>query len=55
VLFVCLKNGGKSQVASGLMRKFAGNTVAVDSVLEGAMPGRGGGWVHQSIASHQQG
>ena len=27
VLFVCVKNGGKSQMAAGLMRKIAGDTV----------------------------
>ena len=27
VLFVCVKNGGKSQMAAGLMRKIAGNAV----------------------------
>ena len=32
VLFVCVKNGGKSQMAAGLMRKIAGDTVTVDSV-----------------------
>ena len=31
VLFVCVKNGGKSQMAAGLMRKAAGDTVEVDS------------------------
>ena len=31
VLFVCVKNGGKSQMAAGLMRKIAGDTVTVDS------------------------
>ena len=37
VLFVCVKNGGKSQMAAGLMRKIAGNTVTVDSA--GTDPG----------------
>ena len=37
VLFVCVKNGGKSQMAAGLMRQIAGNTVAVDSA--GTQPG----------------
>jgi arsenate-mycothiol transferase len=37
VLFVCVKNGGKSQMAAGLMRKIAGNTVTVDSA--GTKPG----------------
>ena len=37
VLFVCVKNGGKSQMAAGLMRKIAGTTVAVDSA--GTKPG----------------
>lgn len=31
VLFVCVKNGGKSQMAAGLMRHVAGAAVAVDS------------------------
>jgi arsenate-mycothiol transferase len=31
VLFVCVKNAGKSQMAAGLMRKIAGNTVRVHS------------------------
>jgi arsenate-mycothiol transferase len=31
VLFVCVKNGGKSQMAAGLMRAAAGDTVRVDS------------------------
>jgi arsenate-mycothiol transferase len=29
VLFVCVKNGGKSQMAAGLMRKIAGDSVQV--------------------------
>ena len=37
VLFVCVKNGGKSQMAAGLMRKIAGDTVTVDSA--GTKPG----------------
>jgi len=37
VLFVCVKNGGKSQMAAGLMRKITGNTVTVDSA--GTKPG----------------
>jgi arsenate-mycothiol transferase len=37
VLFVCVKNGGKSQMAAGLMRKSAGDTVTVDSA--GTRPG----------------
>jgi len=37
VLFVCVKNGGKSQMAAGLMRKIAGDTVTVDSA--GTEPG----------------
>ena len=37
VLFVCVKNGGKSQMAAGLMRKAAGDTVTVDSA--GTQPG----------------
>jgi Low molecular weight phosphotyrosine protein phosphatase len=37
VLFVCVKNAGKSQMATGLMRKIAGNTVRVYSA--GTKPG----------------
>ncbi len=37
VLFVCVKNGGKSQLAAGLMRKIAGATVDVYSA--GTRPG----------------
>jgi arsenate-mycothiol transferase len=37
VLFVCVKNGGKSQMAAGLMRKIAGDTVDVHSA--GTRPG----------------
>ncbi|MBE7193071.1 MAG: low molecular weight phosphatase family protein [Gordonia polyisoprenivorans] len=37
VLFVCVKNGGKSQMAAGLMRKEAGDTVEVHSA--GTKPG----------------
>ena len=37
VLFVCVKNGGKSQMAAGLMRKAVGDTVTVDSA--GTKPG----------------
>ena len=37
VLFVCVKNGGKSQMAAGLMRKIVGDTVTVDSA--GTKPG----------------
>lgn len=37
VLFVCVKNGGKSQMAAGLMRKVAGDGVVVDSA--GTQPG----------------
>ena len=37
VLFVCVKNGGKSQMAAGLMRKVAGDTVQVYSA--GTKPG----------------
>jgi arsenate-mycothiol transferase len=37
VLFVCVKNGGKSQMAAGLMRKHAGGTVQVYSA--GTSPG----------------
>ncbi|MDW5611918.1 low molecular weight phosphatase family protein [Mycolicibacterium sp. D5.8-2] len=37
VLFVCVKNGGKSQMAAGLMRQLAGDTVTVYSA--GTKPG----------------
>lgn len=37
VLFVCVKNGGKSQMAAGLMRNIAGNSLIVDSA--GTKPG----------------
>jgi arsenate-mycothiol transferase len=37
VLFVCVKNGGKSQMAAGLMRKVAGGRVEVHSA--GTAPG----------------
>ena len=37
VLFVCVKNGGKSQMAAGLMRKITGDAVTVDSA--GTKPG----------------
>lgn len=37
VLFVCVKNGGKSQMAAGLMRHTAGDTVTVLSA--GTQPG----------------
>ncbi|OZE95327.1 low molecular weight phosphatase family protein [Rhodococcus sp. 15-2388-1-1a] len=37
VLFVCVKNGGKSQMAAGLMRKAAGYSVEVHSA--GTKPG----------------
>ncbi|WP_205687357.1 low molecular weight phosphatase family protein [Cellulomonas endophytica] len=37
VLFVCVKNGGKSQMAAGLMRKVAGAAVHVASA--GTAPG----------------
>ncbi|MGB8390996.1 low molecular weight phosphatase family protein [Mycobacterium sp.] len=37
VLFVCVKNAGKSQIAAGLMRKIAGATVDVYSA--GTKPG----------------
>ncbi len=37
VLFVCVKNGGKSQMAAGLMTKVAGETVQVHSA--GTKPG----------------
>lgn len=38
VLFVCVGNGGKSQVAAGLMRKAAGDRDAVHSA--GTQPGK---------------
>jgi arsenate-mycothiol transferase len=37
VLFVCVKNGGRSQMAAGLMRKIAGDAVQVYSA--GTRPG----------------
>ncbi|MGB3301345.1 low molecular weight phosphatase family protein [Gordonia sp. (in: high G+C Gram-positive bacteria)] len=37
VLFVCVKNGGKSQMAEGLMRQLAGDAVEVHSA--GTRPG----------------
>jgi arsenate-mycothiol transferase len=37
VLFVCVKNGGKSQMAAGLMRKITGDAVRVYSA--GTSPG----------------
>ncbi|MFD9664148.1 low molecular weight phosphatase family protein [Rhodococcus sp. NPDC059968] len=37
VLFVCVKNGGKSQMAAGLMRQAAGDAVEVYSA--GTKPG----------------
>lgn len=37
VLFVCVKNGGKSQMAAGLMRKIAGDRLDVYSA--GTAPG----------------
>ena len=37
VLFVCVKNGGKSPMAAALMRQAAGDAVAVDSA--GTAPG----------------
>jgi len=39
ILFVCSKNGGKSQLAAGLMRDLAGDAVAVYSA--GTKPGTG--------------
>jgi arsenate-mycothiol transferase len=38
VLFVCVKNGGKSQMAAGLMARRAGDVVDVGSA--GTQPGR---------------
>jgi len=37
VLFVCVRNGGKSQMAAGLMRHLVGDTVEVSSA--GTHPG----------------
>ena len=37
VLFVCVKNGGKSQMAAGLLRKAAGDRITVESA--GTRPG----------------
>lgn len=37
VLFVCVKNGGKSQIAAALMRQLAGDTITVHSA--GTRPG----------------
>ncbi len=37
MVFVCVKNAGKSQMAAGLMRKAAGEAVVVDSA--GTEPG----------------
>lgn len=37
VLFVCVKNGGKSQMAAGLMRHLVGDSVEVESA--GTRPG----------------
>ena len=37
VLFVCVKNGGKSQMAAGLMRQLAADTIEVHSA--GTKPG----------------
>ncbi len=39
VLFVCVRNSGKSQMAAGLMREPVGNEVAVHSA--GTKPGTG--------------
>ena len=39
VVFVCQKNGGKSQMAAALMRELAGGTV--DVVSAGTKPGTG--------------
>ncbi len=39
VLFVCVKNGGKSQMAAGLMRHLVGDLVEVESA--GTRPGPG--------------
>jgi arsenate-mycothiol transferase len=37
VLFVCVKNGGKSQMAAALMKKVAGDAINADSA--GTAPG----------------
>ena len=46
VLFVCVKNSGKSQMAAGLMEKIAGD--AIDVYSAGTAPGaeinRCAGW-----------
>jgi len=47
VLFVCVKNGGKSQMAAGLLRATAGAAVEVDS----AGTKVGGALNAQSVAS----
>ena len=39
VLFVCVKNGGKSQIAAALMRARAGEAIEVHSA--GTAPGSG--------------
>lgn len=39
VLFVCVKNSGKSQMAAALMRRLAGNSIAIFSA--GTQPGTG--------------
>ena len=39
VLFVCSRNGGRSQRAAGLMRDLAGNNVTVSAA--GTKPGTG--------------
>lgn len=38
VLFVCVKNGGKSQMAGGLMRHLAGDAITVHTA--GTTPGK---------------
>jgi arsenate-mycothiol transferase len=50
VLFVCVKNGGKSQMAAGLMRHLADDQVRVDSA--GTRPG--GHLNAESVASLQE-
>ena len=50
VLFVCVKNGGKSQMAAGLMRGLAGEQVHVDSA--GTRPG--GHLNAESVASLEE-
>ena len=55
VLFVCVKNGGKSQMAAGLMRNLVGDTVDVrsavtkpGSAINGLFRNRSSRWVSTS-------